>query len=278
MTPLLITLAAGMLIGLCLGALGGSGSILTVPVLVSLLHFNAHAATTAALIIVGMSSLAAAAAHARAGHIEWKAATAFGVVASVTAFGGSIANRAADPVVLMLALSTVMFMAAGAMLYRTIRRGGAASSRSLQNTEHLHPPGSTATLARTRSQSTIHIARVATVALAVGFLTGFLGVGGGFLIVPALVLALGLSMPVAVGTSLVIIVITTLAAFLERVGSAAIAWHVVLPFTLAAVAASFLGTRISERVSPTALTRTFAIALIAIAGFVAIDTVLALPI
>ena len=120
--------------------------------------------------------------------------------------------------------------------------------------------------------------RLVAVALVVGFLTGFLGVGGGFLIVPALVLALGLSMPAAVGTSLVIIVITTAGAFAERIGSTTVDWHIVLPFTAAAIAASFLGTGISERISPTALTRSFAVVLIAVAGFVAADTMLALPI
>lgn len=277
MAPLLIALAAGTLIGLCLGALGGGGSILTVPVLVSLLHFTPHAATTAALIIVGVSSLAAAAAHARAGHVEWKSAVAFGIVASITAFGGSIVNRAADPKVLMLALAVVMLLAAAAMIYRTLHTSPTASAPS-EDMDSGHLPGSTATLARTRNESMTRLARVVAIALTVGFLTGFLGVGGGFLIVPALVLTLGLSMPVAVGTSLVIIVITTSGAFLERVGTSPVAWHVVVPFTVAAVAASFLGTRISERLSPTALTRTFAVALITIAGFVAADTVFALPI
>ena len=101
----------------------------------------------------------------------------------------------------------------------------------------------------------------------VGVLSGMFGVGGGFLIVPALVLALGFSMPTAVGTSLVIIVVTTAGAFTERIGSTTVDWHIVLPFTAAAIAASFLGTRISERISPTALTRSFAVVLIAVAGF-----------
>lgn len=277
MASLLIALAAGAVIGLCLGALGGGGSILTVPVLVSLLHMGPHAATCAALIIVGLSALTATIGHARAGHVDWKAAAIFGVVASVTAFGGSIANRAADPDVLMLALSVVMLLAAGAMLYRT--------RRTAPEPDVAEPPGGqqgsggTTTLTRTgnRTRVAARIARVLAVALVVGFLTGFLGVGGGFLIVPALVLALGFSMPVAVGTSLVIIVITTAGAFAERIGSTTVDWHVVLPFTVAAIAASLFGTRISERISPTALTRSFAIALIAVAAFVAADTVFALP-
>lgn len=278
MASLLIALAAGAVIGLCLGALGGGGSILTVPVLVSLLHMDPHAATCAALIIVGLSALTATIGHARADHVDWKAAATFGVVASVTAFGGSIANRAADPDVLMLALSVVMLLAAGAMLYRT-RRTAPKKLQAAEPTGKQQGSGGTTTLTHTgnRTRVTARIARVLAVALVVGFLTGFLGVGGGFLIVPALVLALGFSMPVAVGTSLVIIVITTAGAFAERIGSTTVDWHVVLPFTVAAIAASFFGTRISERISPTALTRSFAIALVAVAAFVAADTVFALP-
>ncbi|CDO10451.1 sulfite exporter TauE/SafE family protein [Mycolicibacterium cosmeticum] len=277
MASLLIALAAGAVIGLCLGALGGGGSILTVPVLVSLLHMDPHAATCAALIIVGLSALTATIGHARAGHVDWKAAAIFGVVASVTAVGGSIANRAADPDLLMVALSVVMLLAAGAMLYRTRRT--AAEPDVAEPSGGQQGSGGTTTLTRTgnRTRAAARIARVLAVELVVGFLTGFLGVGGGFLIVPALVLALGFSMPVAVGTSLVIIVITTAGAFAERIGSITVDWHVVLPFTVAAIAASFFGTRISERISPTALTRGFAIALIAVAAFVAADTVFALP-
>ncbi|ANE83496.1 hypothetical protein A7U43_28755 (plasmid) [Mycobacterium adipatum] len=277
MAPLLIALAAGAVIGLCLGALGGGGSILTVPVLVSLLHLDPHAATCAALIIVGLSALTATIGHARAGHVDWRAAAIFGVVASVTAFGGSIANRAADPEVLMLALSVVMLLAAGAMLYRTRRTAPGPDTSEPPDKQHVSGGTTTLTRTGTRTRAATRIARVLAVALVVGFLTGFLGVGGGFLIVPALVLALGFSMPVAVGTSLVIIVITTAGAFAERIGSTTVDWHVVLPFTVAAIAASFFGTRISERVSPTALTRSFAIVLIAVAAFVAADTVFALP-
>lgn len=104
------------------------------------------------------------------------------------------------------------------------------------------------------------------------------GVGGGFLIVPALVLALGFKMPVAAGTSLVIIVVTTAGAFAERIGTTTVDWYIVLPFTAAAIAASFFGTRISERISPTALTRSFAVVLIGVAVFVAADTALGLPV
>ena len=104
----------------------------------------------------------------------------------------------------------------------------------------------------------------------VGFLTGFFGVGGGFVIVPALVVALRYEMPVAVGTSLVIIAINSAGALVVRVGHSSIPWHVVLPFTAAAIIGSFAGKRVADRVSGNSLTRAFAVLLIAVASYVAI--------
>ncbi len=108
-------------------------------------------------------------------------------------------------------------------------------------------------------------------ALVVGFLTGFLGVGGGFIIVPALVLALRYEMPVAVGTSLVVISITSLGAFVERLGTTAIPWHTIVPFTVAAVLGSFAGKRVSDWVSGTTLTRAFAGLLVLVGIYVAVQ-------
>ena len=121
------------------------------------------------------------------------------------------------------------------------------------------------------------VVKLVASALVVGFLTGFLGVGGGFLIVPALVLALGYSMPVAVGTSLVIISITSAGAFTERLGTGAtIPWEIVVPFTLAAIAGSFAGKVISDKVTATTLTRSFAALLLAVAVYVTVQASMAL--
>jgi uncharacterized membrane protein YfcA len=125
--------------------------------------------------------------------------------------------------------------------------------------------------------NTSQVVKLVTSALVVGFLTGFLGVGGGFLIVPALVLALGYTMPVAVGTSLVIISITSAGAFTERLGTgAAIPWEIVVPFTLAAIAGSFAGKIITDKVSVTTLTRSFAALLLVVAVYVTVQSAMAL--
>lgn len=272
MGAVLIAIACGALIGLCLGALGGGGSILTVPILVSVLHVGPQSATSASLIIVGVTSVISAVAHARSGHVRWKAAAAFGVIGSITAFAGSVLNRAVDPQVLLLAFSVLMVIAAVAMLRRTTKSRCSQPDSLDSDSDELAggaTPGAVATATRPRI-STAQATKLAVAALVVGFLTGFLGVGGGFLIVPALVLALGYPMPVAVGTSLVIIAITSAGAFCERLGTASIPWQLVVPFTLAAIAGSFAGTTVGERISGTALTRSFAVLLIAIAGYVAL--------
>jgi uncharacterized membrane protein YfcA len=275
MYTVVVAIACGILIGLCLGVLGGGGSILTVPVLVSLLGVGPQSATSASLIIVGITSVIAAVAHARGGHVQWKAAAIFGVIGSLTAFGGSILNRAVDPQVLLIAFSALMVVAAVAMLRRTRKSAEPESGPDHDpdaGTEPVDGSGNSSVAVATATRSRVTTAqagKLVAAALVVGFLTGFLGVGGGFLIVPALVLALGYSMPVAVGTSLVIIAITSAGAFAERLGTASIPWQIVIPFTLAAIAGSFAGTVISDRISGNALTRSFAVLLLAVAVYVA---------
>lgn len=248
---LVIAIVAGVVIGLSMGALGGGGSILAVPVLVYALLLDPQEATTASLVIVGVTAIVAAVSHARAGRVDWRAAGVVGALGIPASVGGTLLNRAVDPQVLLLAFAVLMLAAAAAMY----RRSRAA------------PPAPAAAGGGTRAgQAT----RVVGVALVVGFLTGFLGVGGGFLIVPALVLAMGFGMPTAVGTSLVVISITSVAAFVERLGHGAIPWAVVVPFAAAAIAASLLGKRLSDNVSGAVLTRAFAVMLVLVAGFVGV--------
>jgi uncharacterized membrane protein YfcA len=245
-----IAVVAGAVIGLSMGALGGGGSILAVPVLVYALYLDPQSATTASLVIVGVTAIAASVSHARAGRVDWRAALVFGALGIPASIGGSWLNAMVDPQVLLLAFAALMLVAAAAM-YRRSRRVEVAGADSPQT-------------------GAAQMVRVVAVAFLVGFLTGFLGVGGGFIIVPALVLAMGFGMPTAVGTSLVIISITSLAAFVERLGHGTIAWDVVVPFTAAAIAGSLIGKRLSERVSGATLTRAFATLLVLVAGYVAV--------
>lgn len=287
----IIAVLLGVLIGVSLGALGGGGSILTVPALVYIIGEHAQAATTGSLVIVGVSSLIAAIGHARSHNVRWTVGTAFGVVGVVASFVGTALNRAVDPNVLLLAFAGLTLLAAAGMLRRS-----AASTRpdAEPDPEQAHarvdPAGdgrrsgegvssavsvapdrrTTATTTRRSRLTPIAAAKILLAGLAVGFLTGFLGVGGGFIIVPALVMALGFPMPVAVGTSLLIIALNSVEALVARTGHDTFHWAVIIPFTIAAVAGSLVGKRVADHVSGTSLSRAFAGLLIAVAAYVGI--------
>ncbi len=289
---LLIAVAAGIAIGGSLGALGGGGSILTVPVLVYALGETPQTATTASLIIVGITGLTGAVGHARAGRVRWRAGLVFGLIGTAASLAGTTLNHAVAPHVLLLGFAALMVIAAAAMLARSHKDTEASrpeqpSSRTPRQTAQATPAASThpAQLTRTTTEGRTTaakpstgagssrragLARVVAAALVVGFLTGLFGVGGGFVIVPALVVALRYEMPLAVGTSLIIIAVNSLGALAARVGHTQIPWHVVIPFTLAAVAGSLAGKRVADRVPGPALTRAFAVLLIAVAGYVAV--------
>jgi uncharacterized membrane protein YfcA len=287
---LLAAIALGALIGLSLGALGGGGSILTVPALVYVVGESAHAATTESLVIVGITSLAAAIGHARAGHVKWSAGLVFGLTGVASSYLGTAANRAVNPNVLLLAFAGLILIAAAAMLARQRgsgrRNGGTgaplAAGRGGQflevgggGTVLARPLTPTATLNRAALTPAV-AAKVLAAGLAVGFLTGFFGVGGGFVIVPALVMALGYEMPIAVGTSLLVIAINSAAALLARSGQETFHWAVIVPFTVAAVAGSLAGKRVADRVEPATLTRAFVGLLFAVAIYVAVRSGIAL--
>lgn len=249
---LVLTVVAGLGIGLCIGALGGGGSILAVPVLVHLLHQDPQTATTASLVIVGSSALTGAAVHSRAGRVRWRAGLAFGALGVGASLLGSRLNRGVDPELLLLAFAGLMVVAAVAML-----RGDGAAGRD--------PGGRSGRW----SGGWARAATVTVAALGVGLVTGFFGVGGGFLIVPALVLVLGYEPPTATATSLPIIAVNSVAALADRVDAATPPWAVVVPFTLAAAVGAIAGSTVSDRASGTGLRRAFAVLLLAIAAAVA---------
>ena len=247
----------GLLIGLTLGALGGGGSILTVPALVYAVGEPARAATTASLVIVGVSAAVAVVAQARAGHVRWRPGLALGAAGVAASFGGTAANRAVPVPVLLSCFAGLMVLAAVAMLAK--RRGSEPVPE---------PP------ARVEHTGAAVAVRVLLVGLVVGFLTGFLGVGGGFIVVPALVLLLRYPMAEAVGTSLLVITLNSGVGLLARTGSAAFHWSVIVPFTVTAVVGSLAGHAGARRVSGERLTRAFAGLLLSVAAYVAVRVAL----
>jgi uncharacterized membrane protein YfcA len=244
-----IAVPAGLLIGLLLGALGGGGSILTVPVLVYLMHQDPHAATAGSLLIVGITAAVGMIAHHRAGRVRLAPGIAFGVLGVAGSYTGTRLSASVPPDLLLSLFAGLMLAAAAAMLRR--RRGMAGRPE--------RAAGSTA------FRRGLKILAAAT---GVGLLTGFFGVGGGFVIVPALVLALGFDMPAAAGTSLLVIAINSAAALAARLGGhLSLDWPLLAVFTAAALAGVVAGNRVASRVDPSRLTAAFTVLLIAVAAY-----------
>lgn len=266
----------GLLIGLVLGCLGGGGGVLTVPVLVYLLGQSAQAATTGSLLIVGITAAAGALARVRSRLIDWRTGLAFGVIGVPAAYVGSVLNQRVNQHVLLVAFAAITILAAIAMLINSAKQQPGSDPH--RDDPGPHPDaeprtGTTTVMARGlvggRRQFVRTALKVSSCALVVGFLTGFLGVGGGFLVTPALVITLQMPMNDAIGTSLMIIVINSAASMASRIGAIHLDWTVVLPFIAAAVIGSVAGKRVADRFSGDSLNRAFAVLLILVAGFVA---------
>jgi uncharacterized membrane protein YfcA len=235
-------LALATLIGLTLGLLGGGGSIVTVPVLVYVLGFAAKPAIAMSLPVVGITSLIGAAMHWRLGNVRVPTALTFGVLAMVGAFAGAKLAVFLSGAVQLALLSVVMLAAAGSML-----RGTRAEA------EVTAPP---------------RVALLVPVALAVGVLTGLVGIGGGFLVVPALVLLARVPMREAVGTSLLVIAMNAASGFAGYLGTVELDWCFIAGFTGASVAGAFVGAALLARVPQGALKRGFAVFLLVMGAFV----------
>lgn len=251
----------GFLIGLSLGALGGGGSILAVPALVYVAGQDPKGAVATSLVIVAAVSLFGMVPHWRAGRVRIGAGLAFAAAGVAGSLLGSAANGAVDPDVLLLAFSGVMVIAAVAMVRR-------------RDTDRVTaPPGATRVATRVDAGT---VAKVLVAGSVVGVMTGFFGVGGGFVIVPALVLALRFPMVEAVGTSLLVIAINSLVALTARLGSGHLDWKVIGPFVVAGAFGVLAGSRLADRLDPNRLVRGFAVLLVVVAAYTAVDSVLAL--
>jgi uncharacterized protein len=263
---LIVAVVAGLLIGLSLGALGGGGSVLAVPVLVYALGQSASQATTGSLVVVGATSLVGAVTARRAGNVLLGRGVAFGAAAiGGAAVGARLSTLVPEPV-LLAAFAGLLVLVAGVMTVRQVsarRSAGTAGGRP-----RLDDP-----IVSFRPRFACQCPRalkVLVTATAVGLLTGFLGVGGGFLVVPALVLALGLPMEFAAGTSLVVITVTSTAALAVRAGTGTHPdWALVALLTVAAVVGGYTGARLTARVDTSRLRTAFTLLLLLVAGYTA---------
>lgn len=283
---LVLSILLGVAIGLSLGSLGGGGSILTVPALVYALGVSAKDATGASLLIVGLSALMGMLAHAHAGRVRWATGASVGAISIFGSLGGTALNKRIDPDVLLLIFAMLMFVVAAAMLRRD-RKSGATMGPATRPgaAAHVAPrgPGTAGVLemapsidqerARARGMRPL---LVGGVGVGVGFLTGFLGVGGGFIVVPSLVLALGLGLAEAVGTSLLVIAMSSAIAILERGGVHGVAPYILWPFAASAMGAAVIGNHIAGRMPVRRLNQGFIALVIAVACYVTLRSVLAI--
>ncbi len=250
----LLALPFGLAIGVSLGLVGGGGSILAVPVLVYVLGEPVKEATTASLAIVGITALVGAVDHVRSGGVRVRLALAFGAAGAVGALAGTALNRVASGSSILIAFAVVMLAAA----YALIRGRGEGRGDEVE--------------ARGRTLAL----RVIPAGIGTGVLTGFFGVGGGFVIVPALVLLLGLPMMVAIGTSLLVIALTSASALVAHLATGRVDWAVVVAFTAAAIAGEIAGSRLGSRLSSARLTQVFAVLVVGVALFLIAKNVVAL--
>lgn len=229
---LLLVLACSVIVGLALGLLGGGGSILMVPLLSYVAGLDPKQAIAISLFVVGVTSLASLLPHARARNVKWGPGLIFAAASMSGAFLGGLGSSLIPGSVLMLAFAVVMMVSARSMIRG---RGDAAGAEPSGGSLLLYAP----------------------VGLAVGAVTGLVGAGGGFLIVPALTLLAGLTMKHAAGTSLLVISLSSAAGMLGHLNSASINWPLTLSITAAAILGSFIGARLASKVPEKKLRKGF---------------------
>lgn len=317
---IVIALAIGLVVGLATGGLGGGGSVLTVPALVFLLGEAPHTASTASLVIVGISSVFGLGARLRSGNVQWRSGIVFGVLGAGTAVLGTQLSRRLDPNVLLLAFAALVLVAAYLLVRKSptpaaspplpspaspdragdksyeLDGAGSASGEGDPGggVAPLEAGGTRVAVAGAAAPSPVaappgpagptgpgrvtlaYALKVAVLGAVVGFSTGLFGVGGGFLVVPALVVVLGWSMPVAVATSLLVIMLNSLSSLGARVATEAFDWRLIAIVTLAAVVGTLLGKLVADRASSVGLARSFAGLLVLVAGYTAVTSIIAL--
>jgi uncharacterized membrane protein YfcA len=250
---ILLAVPLGLLIGLIVGAVGAGGAILALPVLVYVLGEGVGPASTASLIVVALAAAVGAGTHARGGHVCWRLAFTFSAPAAAGSLLGAIANAQVSPELLILAFIPVMLVAAGA----TWQRAGEGRE-----------PGEGPCPA-------VRAGPTAAAGLGVGLLTGFFGVGGGFMIIPVLTLWLGAGFRRAVATSLVIITLTGTAALASHlVAGAAPSWDVTVALAGGTAVGALVGASVSQRLPQAVLGRAFAVVVAVVALALLADVVL----
>lgn len=240
---MILALVLALAIGFSLALLGSGGSIITLPVLVYAARVPALQAVGMSLAVVGGTALVASVLNARRGLVHPKAAVLFSVTGIFGAFGGAQLTHLVSPSVLLLLFAALMIAVAALMFRGRPEIPVAGAPRC-------------------------HWASCATTGLVVGSLTGFLGVGGGFLIVPALLMFGGLPLKLAIGTSLVVITVNSVGGLVGHLRQTSFDWPTTAMFLALALAGMFAGRDFAARLEAERLRRWFAWFVLAVAVFV----------
>lgn len=244
---LLLELLSGSLIGFTLGLIGGGGSILAVPLMVYVVGVkNPHVAIGTSALAVAVNALAGLAQHARLGTVKWRCAGLFAPCGVLGAFVGATLGKAMDGGRLLLCFALLMVVVGVLMLRKRSNQGCVGAACNRQNAP-----------------------RVITYGLGTGLLSGFFGIGGGFLIVPALIASTGMPILNAIGTSLVAVAAFGANAAISYMTSGLIDWSLALLFILGGIIGSFGGMRVAKSLSGTtgALTVLFSCVIFCVAGY-----------
>jgi uncharacterized membrane protein YfcA len=256
---LLLAIPFGLAIGLALGTLGGGGSVLAVPVLVYVLGQTVPEATTASLLVVAAGAVAGGLGHARAGRVCWRHAGSFTAAAVPGIAAGTLAAEAVSGTLLLAGFALIMLAAAHATWRKATDSG----------------PEPDGPWERSGACPPLRLPRDLVAGAVIGFVTGFFGVGGGFLIVPTLALALAFTMRTAVGTSLVIITATSLLGLAAHLmAGRSLDTGVTAALTLACVAGAVAGAALASQIPQRALGRGFALLVVGVAAYLLVSTAL----
>lgn len=235
-----IAIIAALIVGFVVGLLGGGGSIMAVPTLVYLVELNEKAAIATSLLVIGTTSAVATISHARAGNVAWRAGIVFGFFAMAGAYlGGNLASFIPGEM-LLAGFSLIMLVAAIIML-----RGRKNTSGDSAQPDAPKPPR-------------IPFRKLIPMGFGVGVLTGLVGAGGGFIVVPTLVVLAGLPMRRAIGTSLLVVTMNSYAGFLGHIAHVSIDFKLAGAFIVASIIGSFVGAAANSRIDASQLRIGFA--------------------
>jgi len=250
-----LALALGAVIGGLLGLLGGGGSILAVPALVYVLGLGVEQAIPISLMVIGIASAAGAAPKVRARQVQWRLAGIFAAAGIPATFAGAAIGRHLSQRAIMVGFAAVMVIAGWRMLSESADTGTACQVGNQGINWRRCAPRSILS------------------GIAVGLLTGLFGVGGGFLIIPALVLMLGVEMAIAVCTSLLVIVANSAVGLISHLPSISINWSVTVAFVATAIVGSLIAGHFGTKLDTSRLQHWFAYLVFAVAAYVLVETV-----